>query len=110
MCTDGVDPGRPWLERQAAKWSLFAAELRRVAAKREGTLLRYLAPRLLAHARKMKSYDAYYSTTIEGYPGSQKGHLSLKRVQRNSVAAADILLKTLSIFTQSRVSVSPGSM
>jgi len=67
-----ITSGQPWLERQAAKWVQLAAELKQIAARREAALAKIPAKSLLVHARKMKSYDAYHSTTIEGYRITQE--------------------------------------
>src|SRR5687768_14986556 len=67
-----VTSGQPWLERQAAKWVQFAAQLKQTTAKRESALAKIPIKRLLVHARKMKSYDAHHSTTIEGYRITQE--------------------------------------
>lgn len=90
-----ITSGQPWLERQAAKWVQFAAMLREISGKREAKLASTPTKRLLAHARKMKSYDAYHSTTIEGYRITQEEADALLRGETyQGRTPADIAART----------------
>ncbi|MFL5539152.1 MAG: Fic family protein [Longimicrobiaceae bacterium] len=58
---------QPWLDRQAATFARFRAEIEEELAAAEARLPRFGRDTLLAQAREAKAYDAYHSTTIEGY-------------------------------------------
>ena len=56
-----------WLDRHDATFAADAAAIRRAVGRRVAALPRFPRARLLRHARRAKAYDAYHSTTIEGY-------------------------------------------
>jgi hypothetical protein len=58
---------QPWLDRQAATFARFRDEIEAAAGEAEAALPRFGRSELLAQAREAKAYDAYHSTTIEGY-------------------------------------------
>ncbi len=58
---------QPWLDRQAATFARFGAEIERELGDEEAGLPRFGQDVLLRQAREAKAYDAYHSTTIEGY-------------------------------------------
>lgn len=58
---------QPWLDRQAAAFARFSDDAERDLQDVEASLPRFPRDVLLAHARAAKAYDAYHSTTIEGY-------------------------------------------
>jgi Fic family protein len=58
---------QPWLDRQAATFSRFRADAEREIGDVEAELPRFERALLLENARAAKAYDAYHSTTIEGY-------------------------------------------
>lgn len=58
---------QPWLDRQAAAFARFRADAEREIGEAEAALPRFERPPLLENARAAKAYDAYHSTTIEGY-------------------------------------------
>lgn len=57
----------PWLDRQAATFERFRGAVTEVVGEAEAALPRLGRGGLLAQAREAKAYDAYHSTTIEGY-------------------------------------------
>ncbi len=56
-----------WLERHAATYAHFRAILSTLTARSEQGAPRFSISDLLERAREAKTYDAYHSTTIEGY-------------------------------------------
>jgi Fic family protein len=58
---------QPWLDRQAATFARFHTEIEDALGPAEARLPRFGRGALLAQARAAKAYDAYHSTTIEGY-------------------------------------------
>jgi hypothetical protein len=58
---------QPWLDRQAATFSRFRDLVDAAADEAESALPRFSRVDLLVQAREAKAYDAYHSTTIEGY-------------------------------------------
>jgi hypothetical protein len=56
---------QPWLDRQAATFARFREMIEGAVA--DVALQRFAREPLLAQAREAKAYDAYHSTTIEGY-------------------------------------------
>ena len=58
---------QPWLDRQAATFARFRDVLLDELGEAEARLGRYPRERLRVAARDAKAYDAYHSTTIEGY-------------------------------------------
>jgi hypothetical protein len=58
---------QPWLDRQAAVFARYADAVEREIGAAEAELPRFTIPELLRHAGEAKAYDAYHSTTIEGY-------------------------------------------
>jgi Fic family protein len=58
---------QPWLDRQTATFARFRDEIEQEIGEAAAALPRFGADALLAHARAAKAYDAYHSTTIEGY-------------------------------------------
>lgn len=58
---------QPWLDRQAAAFARFQADIENESGEREAGLPRFDREVLLRQAREAKAYDAYHSTTIEGY-------------------------------------------
>jgi Fic family protein len=58
---------QPWLDRQAATFARFRAEIEEEMGEAEASLPRFGRDALLVQAREAKAYDAYHSTTIEGY-------------------------------------------
>jgi len=58
---------QPWLDRQAATFARFRAEVEEAIGEAESKMPRLGRNELLAQAREAKAYDAYHSTTIEGY-------------------------------------------
>lgn len=65
--TDLRTSNQPWLDRQAAAFARFRDHAVRDLQRVEADLPRFPRDVLLAHARAAKAYDAYHSTTIEGY-------------------------------------------
>ena len=57
----------PWLDRQAATFARFREAVEEEIGAAAGALPRSDLDALLAQAREAKAYDAYHSTTIEGY-------------------------------------------
>lgn len=57
----------PWLDRQAATFARFRGEIEQAVGEAAAALPRFGREALLAQAREAKAYDAYHSTTIEGY-------------------------------------------
>ncbi|HEU0051549.1 MAG TPA: Fic family protein [Longimicrobium sp.] len=57
----------PWLDRQAATFARFRDQVEARVEERERSLRRFDRAELLGQARAAKAYDAYHSTTIEGY-------------------------------------------
>jgi Fic family protein len=58
---------QPWLDRQAATFARFQTEIQAEVGDAGSRLPRFDREALLAQAREAKAYDAYHSTTIEGY-------------------------------------------
>jgi len=58
---------QPWLDRQAATFARFRGEIVDAISEAESRLPRFARDELLVQARAAKAYDAYHSTTIEGY-------------------------------------------
>jgi len=58
---------QPWLDRQAANFARFRSQIADALGKAEAELPRFGRDELLVQAREAKAYDAYHSTTIEGY-------------------------------------------
>lgn len=58
---------QPWLDRQAATFTRFRAEVEDAVGEVEAALPRFGRGTLVAQAREAKAYDTYHSTTIEGY-------------------------------------------
>jgi len=58
---------QPWLDRQAATFARFRELVEAAAEEVESALPRFSRDDLLLQAREAKAYDAYHSTTIEGY-------------------------------------------
>lgn len=56
-----------WLERHAATYAHFRAILSTLMARLERESPRFSISALLDRTREAKTYDAYHSTTIEGY-------------------------------------------
>jgi Fic family protein len=56
-----------WLERHAATYAHFREILSKLTARHERKAPRSSIATLLERAREAKTYDAYHSTTIEGY-------------------------------------------
>ncbi|MBA3556416.1 MAG: Fic family protein [Gemmatimonadales bacterium] len=57
----------PWLDEQAMRLERQAEEVTRLVGKRAAGLPSFSSARLLAQAQEVKAYDAYHSTTMEGY-------------------------------------------
>jgi len=57
----------PWLDRHASTFARMHRELREALEEREDDLPHFPFEQLEEQARAAKSYDAYHSTTIEGY-------------------------------------------
>lgn len=57
----------PWLDRQAVTFRRFVDQVLEEVAATEDALPRFQREVLLEHARAAKAYDAYHSTTMEGY-------------------------------------------
>lgn len=57
----------PWLDRQVYTFREFARIAGEVVRETEEGVPRFAMERLIEHAREAKAYDAYHSTTIEGY-------------------------------------------
>lgn len=57
----------PWLDRHGSTLARMQRELKEALEERERELPRFPLEKLKEHARAAKSYDAYHSTTIEGY-------------------------------------------
>jgi Fic family protein len=58
---------QPWLDRQAATFARFAETITTEIERTETQPARFSRVSLLVQAREAKAYDAYHSTTIEGY-------------------------------------------
>jgi hypothetical protein len=58
---------QPWLDRHAATFARFRDQVEVETEEQERTLPRFVKDELLRQARAAKAYDAYHSTTIEGY-------------------------------------------
>jgi Fic family protein len=58
---------QPWLDRQAATFARFAEAITAATESWETEIPRFAREALLIQARDAKAYDAYHSTTIEGY-------------------------------------------
>jgi Fic family protein len=63
----------PWLERQATTFSRFARTIQISEAATPAQQDRLDPDKLLSQARQAKSYDAYHSTTMEGYRITPEG-------------------------------------
>ncbi len=59
--------GSSWLDAQAMRFERQASEVRRIAGRAATQLPKVGWMRLRADAEQNKSYDAYHSTTMEGY-------------------------------------------
>ena len=59
--------GSPWLDAQAMRLARQATEIHRIIGDVAGELPRFNWNLLRAHAEENKAYDAYHSTTMEGY-------------------------------------------
>lgn len=57
----------PWLDRHGSTFARMRRVLKEALEKREDELPRFPLEQLKEQARAAKSYDAYHSTTIEGY-------------------------------------------
>ncbi len=57
----------PWLDEQAMRLERQGAEVASLVGKRAAGLPAFPRARLLAQAQEAKAYDAYHSTTMEGY-------------------------------------------
>lgn len=57
----------PWLDRHTSTFARMRRELKEALGEREAELPRFPLEQLEEQARAAKSYDAYHSTTIEGY-------------------------------------------
>ncbi|MDB4949589.1 MAG: Fic/DOC family protein [Gemmatimonadetes bacterium] len=57
----------PWLDRHAVTFARFRDEVEREVGTVEAALPRFASADLLKHAHAAKVYDAYHSTSIEGY-------------------------------------------
>lgn len=58
---------QPWLDRQAATFARFREAIAGMVGDVEPRLPRFGRELLLRQAREAKAFDAYHSTTIEGY-------------------------------------------
>ena len=67
MLTRPRDSATPWLDEQAMRLEREVAEVTHLVGKRAAGLPTFPRARLLAQAQEAKAYDAYHSTTIEGY-------------------------------------------
>lgn len=59
--------GSPWLDAQAMRFERQASEVRRISGRAATELPKFGWVRLRADAEQNKTYDAYHSTTMEGY-------------------------------------------
>jgi|GEM_PF-1043022 len=60
--------GEPaWVDEQRLRLARQGDEVASIVAPGLGALSRMPLQRLLAHARRVKAYDAYHNTTMEGY-------------------------------------------
>lgn len=59
--------GSPWLDAQAMRLAREEGEVRRIVGKAVATPPNFGWSLLRAHAEENKAYDAYHSTTMEGY-------------------------------------------
>ncbi len=59
--------GSPWLDEQMMRLTRQTSEVATVLGKQPAALPRFAAPKLMGSARESKAYDAYHSTTMEGY-------------------------------------------
>jgi Fic/DOC family len=59
--------GSPWLDEQAMRLERQSAEISEHLRSQIAALPSLRLPRLIANATKAKAYDAYHSTTMEGY-------------------------------------------
>lgn len=57
----------PWLDEQAMRLERQSEEVTRLVGKRAAGLPSFSSARLLAQAQEVKAYDAYHTTTMEGY-------------------------------------------
>ena len=67
MLTRPRGSATPWLDEQAMRLERQATEVTRLVGERAAGLPTFPRARLLAHAQEAKAYDAYHSTTMEGY-------------------------------------------
>lgn len=58
----------PWLTRHAVRFRRFARRMAEELEEAESALPRFEREELIRRAVEAKRYDAYHSTTIEGYP------------------------------------------
>jgi hypothetical protein len=59
--------GSPWLDEQAMRLERQSAEIPKLLKSQIAALPSFRLPRLIANAVQAKAYDAYHSTTMEGY-------------------------------------------
>jgi len=59
--------GSPWLDAQAMRLARQEADIQRIVGKAAAQLPTFNWSTLLANAEQNKAYDAYHSTTMEGY-------------------------------------------
>ncbi len=59
--------GSPWLDEQAMRLERQTAEVSKLLRSQIAELASFRVPRLIANAAASKAYDAYHSTTLEGY-------------------------------------------
>lgn len=59
--------GSPWLDAQAMRFERQASEVRHLVGKAAAEVRKFGWSRLRADAERNKTYDAYHSTTMEGY-------------------------------------------
>jgi Fic family protein len=59
--------GSPWLDEQAMRLARQEAEIRALLGREIARLPTFKWPALRANAEQNKAYDAYHSTTMEGY-------------------------------------------
>lgn len=71
--------GSPWLDAQAMRLARQEEEIRRIIGKAADQLPRFNWTTLRANAEKNKAYDAYHSTTMEGYRISRESSDAIVR-------------------------------
>jgi hypothetical protein len=59
--------GSPWLDEQAMRLARQESDIQRTLGARARTLPKFPAQLLQANAEQTRAYDAYHSTTMEGY-------------------------------------------